>query len=79
MSTLELRSRLHELIEATKSEELLQRLYELLHGWGSEQERGVWARLTEAERNRVLKAYSTAMDPRNLSTTEEVLKRRKIP
>jgi len=77
MSTLELRSRLHELIEATKSEELLLRLYELLQGWGSGHESGVWAKLTEAERNRVLKAYSTAMDPRNLSTTEDVLKRRK--
>lgn len=77
MSTLELRSRLHEPIDATKSEELLQRLYELLHGWGGEKESGVWSNLTEEESTRVLKAYSTAMDPRNLSTTEDVLKRRK--
>lgn len=77
MSTLELRSRLHELIDATKSDELLQRLYELLHGWASDKESAVWATLTEADRNRVLKAYATAMDPRKLSATEDVLKRRK--
>lgn len=77
MSTLELRSRLHELIDATKSEEFLQRLYELLSGQEKEQGTGVWSSLSEADRERVLKAYSTSLDPRNLSTTEAVMKRRK--
>lgn len=76
MSTLELRSRLHELIDATKSEEFLQRLYDLLSGQEKDQESGVWSSLSEADRERVLKAYSTSLDPRNLSTTEAVMKRR---
>lgn len=77
MGTLELRSRLHELIDATKSEEFLLRLYEPLRGQEKEQEAGVWYSLTEADRERVLKAYSTSLDPRNLSTTEAEVKRRK--
>lgn len=77
MDIRELRSRFHELIDATKSEEFLQCLYELLRGQEKGEETGVWSSLSEADRERVLKAYSTALDPRNLSTTEAVMKRRK--
>lgn len=77
MMSLELRSRLHALIDPLKSEELLQRVHDLLAGSGQGKGEGVWASLSEAERERVLKAYSTAMDPRTLSSTEEVMKRRK--
>ena len=77
MTSLELRSRLHALIDSLKSEELLQRVHDLLAGSGEGKGEGVWASLTEAERERVLNAYSTAMDPRKLSSTEEVMKRRK--
>jgi len=77
MTSLELRSRLHALIDSLKSDELLQRVHDLLAGSGEGKGEGVWASLTEVERERVLKAYSTAMDPRKLSNTEEVMKRRK--
>lgn len=77
MTSLELRSRLHALIDSLKSEELLHRVHDLLAGSGEATGKGVWARLSEADRERVMKAYSTAMDPRTLSSTEEVMKRRK--
>lgn len=77
MTSMELRSRLHALIDSLKSEELLQRVHDLLAGSGEGKGEGVWASLSEAERERVLKAYSTAMDHRKLSNTEEVMKRRK--
>jgi hypothetical protein len=76
MTSLELRSRLHALIDSLKSEELLQRVHDLLAGSGEGKGEGVWATLSEAERERVLKAYSTAMDSRKLSSTEEVIARR---
>jgi hypothetical protein len=77
MTSLELRSRLHALIDSLKSEELLQRVHDLLAGSGEGKGEGVWATLSEAERERVLKAYSTAMDSRKLSSTDEVMKRRR--
>lgn len=76
MTSLELRSRLHALIDSLKSEELLQRVHDLLADSGEGKGEGVWATLSEAERERVLKAYSTAMDSRKLSSTEEVIARR---
>lgn len=76
MTFLELRSRLHTLIDSLKSDELLQRVHDLLAGSGEGKGEGVWATLSEAERERVLKAYSTAMDPRMLSSTDEVIARR---
>jgi hypothetical protein len=76
MTSLELRSRLHALIDSLKSEELLQRVHDLLAGSGEGKGEGVWATLSEAERERVLNAYSTAMDSRKLSSTEEVIARR---
>lgn len=65
MTSLELRSRLHALIDSLKSEELLQRVHDLLAGSGEGNREGVWAILSEAERERVLKAYASSLDPQN--------------
>ena len=78
MTSLELRSRLHAWIDSLKSEELLQRVHDLLEGAGEARGEGVWASMTDAQRERVLKAYASSLDPQNLSTTEEVMKRRKV-
>jgi hypothetical protein len=77
MTSIELRTRLHTLIDSLKSDEMLQRVHDLLAGSEEGRGEGVWASLNEAERERVLKAYSSAMDPRKLSTTNEVIQRRK--
>jgi hypothetical protein len=77
MNTTELRSRLHLLIDSLKSDELLQRVHDLLSHSDEAKGEGVWNSMTDAQRERVLKAYASSLDPRNLSTTEEVLKRRK--
>jgi hypothetical protein len=77
MTSLELRSRLHALIDSLKSEELLQRVHDLLEGSGEAKGEGVWASMSDIQRERVLKAYASSLDPQNLSSTEEVMKRRK--
>jgi hypothetical protein len=77
MSTVELRTRLHALIDSLKSDELLQRVHDLLEGSGEARGEGVWASMTDAQRERVLKAYTSSLDLHNLSSTEDVMKRRK--
>lgn len=77
MSPFELRTRIHTLIDAVKRDELLQRIHDLLAGSGEAKGTGVWASMTEAQRERVMMAYSSSLDPRNLSPTKDVLKRRK--
>lgn len=77
MDTIELRSRVHALIDAIKSEELLQRIHDLLTGNDQHATQGVWEQLTEAQRERVLKAYDASFRKGTLSTTEQVMKRRK--
>lgn len=71
MSALELRTRVHSLIDAVQSEELLQRIHDLLSGGGEAKGGGVWATMTEGQRERVLKAYASSFDASNLSSTEE--------
>lgn len=77
MTSLELRTRIHSLIDTVKSDELLRRIHELLEGSGEATGAGVWGSMSEAQRERVLKAYAASFDPASLSTTEEVMKRRK--
>lgn len=75
MNTFELRSKFHALIDSFKNEELLERVYELLAGSSDQSGSGVWPTLTDAQRERVLKAYETSFDAHKLSSTAEVMKR----
>ena len=77
MTSIELRTRIHSLIDSLKSEELLQRVHDLLAGSGEVKGEGVWATMTDAQRERVMTAYTASFDPKNLSSTEDVMKRRK--
>ena len=77
MTTTELRSKLHTMIDSLKSEDLLQRVHDLLAGGGEVRGEGVWATMSEDQRQRVLKAYATSFDATKLASTKEVMKRRK--
>lgn len=77
MTSIELRSSIHKLVDSIKSDEMLRRIHDLLASSGEEGGQGVWQTLTDAQRERVLAAYSSSLDPKNLSTTDEVMKRRK--
>ncbi|QQR85673.1 MAG: hypothetical protein IPJ76_13815 [Flavobacteriales bacterium] len=77
MTSIELRSSIHKLVDSIKSEEMLKRIHELLASSGESGAQGVWQMLTDAQRERVLAAYTSSLDPNNLSTTDEVMKRRK--
>ncbi len=77
MTAIELRTRIHTLVDSLRSEELLQRIHDLLANSGEASGTGAWATMTEAQRERVLRAYASSMDASGLSSTEEVMKRRK--
>lgn len=77
MTSTELRSRVHALIDSVRSDELLTHIHDLLSGTGGTKDTGIWATMTDAQRERVMKAYAASFDPANLSTTDEVMKRRK--
>lgn len=73
MITPELRRRLHALSDGLEGDHLLEQIYELLSGM--QQGQGIWADLSEAERQRVLRSYRSALTGKGLSTTEEVMSR----
>lgn len=77
MTSIELRARIHSLIDSLKSEELLQRVHDLLAGNGEVKGEGVWATMTEVQREQVMRAYTASLDGTNLSSTKDVMKRRK--
>jgi hypothetical protein len=77
MTTIELRSKLHALIDSFQNEELLERVYDLLARTKEVRNQGVWSTMTEDQRERVLKAYETSFDVGKLSTTDQVMKRGK--
>lgn len=77
MTSGELRQRIHALIDQVHGEAFLERIHGLLAAAQAGQGNGVWADLSPSERQRVLDSYRSAMSGMQLSTTDEVMKRRK--
>ena len=77
MTTIQLRDRIHLLVDAVKSEELLQRLHELLVATSRTEASGVWADMSDEQRERVMLAYRSSVDEANLTSTEDVMKRKR--
>ncbi len=75
-ASIELRARLHALIDQVKSDELLHRLQELLTRSNEMEERGIWPTLTAEQQEQVMKAYASSFDLSGLKPTAEILKRR---
>ena len=75
-ASIELRARLHALIDQVKSDELLRRLQELLTRSKEAEENGIWSTLTVDQQEQVMKAYASSFDLTGLKPTSEILKRR---
>jgi hypothetical protein len=77
MSTAELKSNIHRIIDGIESEPLLQALYDFLikreFGEGSQ----IWGQLTEEQKQEVLLAFDESEDEQNLVSKEEVFGTRK--
>ena len=75
-ASIELRARLHALIDQIKSDELLHRLQERLTRSKEAEEKGIWSTLTVEQQEQVMKAYASSFDLTGLKPTSEILKRR---
>lgn len=74
MSTIELKSNIHKIVETIQSEQLLQTLYDFLKSKEKSPPGKLWESLTEHQKNEVLLAYDESEDENNLIDSDEIFK-----
>jgi hypothetical protein len=74
MSTIELKSSIHKIVEAIQSEQLLQTLYDFLKSKEKNQPGELWESLTDEQKNEVLLAFKESDDENNLIDSDEIFK-----
>jgi hypothetical protein len=65
MSTIELRSSIHKIVDSIQNEQLLQTLYEFLKTRETTAQ-GVWPTLNDDEKKEILLAFDESEDDKNL-------------
>jgi len=66
MSTAELKTNLHQLIDNMNNEYLLSKIYALVAQLNNRETGGLWNRLSEDERNELIQADIESEDEKNL-------------
>jgi DNA-directed RNA polymerase specialized sigma24 family protein len=74
MSTLEIKSGIHRLVDETNSEYLLEAVYQLLKSKRLDSVSRTWDSLTEEQRQEILLAYEESENENNLISREEVFR-----
>ena len=75
MSTIELKSNLHKIVDKIDNEQLLQTIYDFLKLSENSQEGQIWKSLTEEQKKEVYLSYQESEDDRNLVSWDEVNKK----
>ena len=75
MSTIELKSNLHKIVDKIDNEQLLQTIYDFLKLSENSQEGQIWKSLTEEQKKEVYLSYEESEDDKNLVSWKEVNKR----
>lgn len=75
MSTIELKSNLHKIVDKIENEQLLQTIYDFLKLSENSQEGQIWKSLTEEQKNEVYLSYQESEDDKNLVSWDEVHKK----
>lgn len=75
MSTIELKSDLHKIVDKIENEQLLRAIYDFLKQGENEQEGQIWNTLTEEQKNEVYLSYKESQDDKNLIDWETVKKK----
>ncbi len=75
MSTIELKSNLHKIVDKIDNEQLLQTIYDFLKLSENSQEGEIWKSLTEEQKKEVYLSYQESEDDKNLVTWDEVNKK----
>ena len=66
MSTIELKSNLHKIVDKIDNEQLLQTIYDFLKLSENLQEGEIWKSLTEEQKKEVYLSYQESEDDKNL-------------
>ncbi|MEQ6168847.1 MULTISPECIES: hypothetical protein [unclassified Ekhidna] len=77
MSTVELKSNLHQLIDDIQNTKLLESLHDLLSERKNAKAGTLWNSLTESQRKEVLDACEESESPENLTVHSEILRKYK--
>ena len=72
MSTTQLKSELHKMLDSIESESLLRALYDFLKLNGTATEGHTWRTLTDAQKNEVYLSYEESENPDNLIDWDKV-------
>jgi len=75
MSTVELKSNLHKIVDKIDNEQLLQTIYDFLKLRENTKEGQIWKSLTEEQKKEVYLSYEESEDDNNLIPWEEVNKK----
>lgn len=75
MTTLEIKTSFHNLIDSIEDNELLSQFYEIMRIKRASKDDGVWKLLTEKEREELLLSNSESNNEANLISNEEVKKK----
>ncbi len=76
MSTAELKSTLHRILEEIEDERLLRAIHAFLEERVTQETGRIWEKLTDEQREEVLLAYEESENEKNLIDWEEVKKNR---
>ena len=75
MSSVELKSNLHKLIDDIQNTELLKALYSILKESDIANEGSLWQSLSQSQKSEVLEAYKESENLKNLTPNSEVFKK----
>ena len=75
MSTIELKSNLHKIVDKIDNEQLLQTIYDFLKLSENSQEGQIWKSLTEEQKKEVYLSFQESEDDKNLVSWDEVNKK----
>jgi hypothetical protein len=77
MSTAELKSDIHKIVDGIQNEQLLRALYDFLKIRTTSKPGQLWNSLTEEQKKEVLSAYDESEDQDNLVERDQVYKKTK--
>lgn len=75
MSTVELKSNLHKLIDDIQNTKLLKSLHDILVERKNAEAGTLWNSLTESQKKEVMEAYEESENPNNLTPHSEMLRK----
>ena len=74
MSTIELKSNLHKILDKIDNEQLLRAIYSFLEKRESSEDGRMWKQLTDEQKKEVLEAYDESDDDASLIDDKDIWK-----